>query len=353
MSKRRLVVAAIVIALTVVFLPLRPAQGIFLSEQELAAIDGINNPSIAYEGQNQSGSAFVRVLKAPFKAIGKLFGRGKNDNKLQRLSEKDVKHFESAQVTRVNDASTAPAPAPPNRDMTAPEHLERGRSLLNEGNLNEAIEELSLATSMDPRLADAHNLLGVAYERKGLSEMARKSFETALKIDKKNVQTLNNLGYLLYRNGDYRGAIDRLKKAAHLAPQDERILNNLALAQSRLGKFDDAYKNFARAGGEINGRLNVANRLELAGRPADAQKQYEAARLKTEAEQKANPNSQAITVMMEVKNGRVTYASVANHRAGMEAYEAAALRIARERHYPTTKNGPETIVVRVTPLPAS
>src|SRR3989442_826734 len=102
MSKRRLVVPAIVIALIVVVLPLRPVQSIFLSEPEFAAIDGINNPSIAYEGPNQSGNAFVRVLKAPFKAIGKLFGRGKNDNKLQRLPEKDVKHFESAQLTRIN-----------------------------------------------------------------------------------------------------------------------------------------------------------------------------------------------------------------------------------------------------------
>jgi len=54
-------------------------------------------------------------------------------------------------------------------------------------------------------------------------------------------------------------------------------LNNLALAQSRLGKYDDAYKTFARAGGELTGRLNVATMLERAGRDEEAIKQYEAA----------------------------------------------------------------------------
>ena len=219
--------------------------------------------------------------------------------------------------------------------------------------MNEAITELSLAASIDAQLSEAHNLLGVAYQGKGLTQLARTSFEMALKIDKDNPQILNNLGYLLYLNGDYSGAMERLKKAARLAPDNARILNNLALAQSQLGKFDEAYKNFARAGGEINGRVNMAKRLELAGRRDEALKYYEAARLQAEAEQKANPTAQAITVVMEVENGLVTFASVKNHRQGLEGYEASALRLARQRRYPSNKTGQEFVVVRVTPPPAS
>jgi Tfp pilus assembly protein PilF len=206
---------------------------------------------------------------------------------------------------------------------------------------------------LDPKLVLAHNLLGVAYQGKGMPDMAQRAFETALNLDKNNAQTLNNLGYLLYLNGDYKGALDRLKKAARLTPDDKRILNNLGLAQSRIGKFDDAYKSFARAGGEIDGRLNVANRLELAGRSDEAHKYYEEARRKTEAETNSDPKALAITVVMEIKNGRVSYASVANHRPGFEAYEASAMRIARTRRYAANKNGQESIVVRVTPAPAS
>ena len=300
----------------------------------------------------KSGNSFARALSAPFKALSKIFGRKKSDQHAHNVTEKDIRKFESAQVTRINDARSA-TPATPTAAGSAKEHLERGRDLINAGYLNEAITELSLAASIDAQLSEAHNLLGVAYQGKGLTQLARTSFEMALKIDKDNPQILNNLGYLLYLNGDYSGAVERLKKAARLTPDSARILNNLALAQSQLGKFDEAYKNFARAGGEINGRVNMAKRLELAGRRDEALKYYEAARLQAEAEQKANPTAQAITVVMEVENGLVTFASVKNHRQGLEGYEASALRLARQRLYPANKTGQEVVVVRVTPQPAS
>jgi len=46
----------------------------------------------------------------------------------------------------------------------------------------------------------------------------------------------------------------------------------------RLGKFDEAYKHFARAAGAYTGNLNTARMLERFGRDDDAIKYYEAAR---------------------------------------------------------------------------
>ncbi|CAN5666234.1 hypothetical protein BH20ACI3_BH20ACI3_24110 [soil metagenome] len=355
MLKRTLIVLSLTITLTLGIVGLRPVQSLDLTNEELSALNQPDGPSVEYGVKSgNGGNAFVRVLKAPIKAIGRLFGRGKNDeNKLHRLTEKDVKKFESSPLTRVVDAQSAPPLSTSNADMRAEERLEGGRALLNDGKLNEAIAELSLTTSVDPKLAEAYNLLGVAYHRKGMPELARKSFETSLKIDKKNPQTLNNLGYLLYNNSDYKGALKRLKKAAQLAPDDARILNNLALTQSQLGKFDDAYKTFAHAGGEIEGRLNVANRLEIAGRSDEALKHYQAAKLQAEVSQRTDPNLQAITVAIEIENGRVKYASVLNRRPGLGAHEATAIRIARERRYPASKSGQESVVVKVSSAPAS
>jgi tetratricopeptide (TPR) repeat protein len=56
------------------------------------------------------------------------------------------------------------------------------------------------------------------------------------------------------------------------------VLNNLALAQVRLGKYDDAYRNFARAGGEFTGHANVAALLIRMGRDDKAAEHLEAAR---------------------------------------------------------------------------
>jgi len=58
-------------------------------------------------------------------------------------------------------------------------------------------------------------------------------------------------------------------------------------------------------------------------------------------------NVQWVDVVMRVENGRVLQAAIANHKSGVDGYEALALRIARQRRYPTTANGQETVRIRV------
>lgn len=226
--------------------------------------------------RKKGGNKVTRIFAAPFKAFGRLF-RNKDDNRLQRMTEKDAEKFESVGVERVNDSRT-----PETRKLdvaaSAREHLAAGRSYLLSGRINQAISELSTAASMDPKLNEAHNLLGVAYDKKGFADRARDSYERAVKVEPEDAQTLNNLGFSLYQNGNYRAAVDRFKRAVKLAPTDERILNNLGLALCRLGKFQDAYKHFARAAGPVTGNLNTGRMLERFGRDEDAIRYYEDAR---------------------------------------------------------------------------
>ena len=58
-------------------------------------------------------------------------------------------------------------------------------------------------------------------------------------------------------------------------------------------------------------------------------------------------NVQWVDVVMHVENGRVLQAAIANHKSGVDGYEALALRIARQRRYPTTATGQETVRIRV------
>jgi hypothetical protein len=59
------------------------------------------------------------------------------------------------------------------------------------------------------------------------------------------------------------------------------------------------------------------------------------------------PTSQSIKVVMQIENGRVLKASIANPKPGMDSYEALALRIARQRRYPATANGGQTVTITV------
>jgi tetratricopeptide (TPR) repeat protein len=276
MRKRTSIAVGLALILTVGFSALWSAQSIVREgDTEANILEDGGSEAGPNEPGKKKGNRVVRVFTAPFRAMGRLFGGGKDDGKPRRMTEKDAEKFESAPATRVYD-SRSPEKQRITASGSARDHLATGRALLLTGRVNEAIAELSLAVSLDPRLSEANNLLGLAYDRKGMGERAKESYEKAVSIEE-DAQTLNNLGFSLYQNGHYRAAIDRLKRAARLAPGDQRILNNLALAQSRLGKYDDAFKSFARAGGEVAGRMNVATMLERAGRDEDAIKHYEAA----------------------------------------------------------------------------
>jgi len=277
MNKRRILAVLIAFVLTVAATAMWSASTIQREgDPDAIVLEDSGAEAGNAEQPKKKGNKVVKVLAAPFKLVGRLFGGGDDTNKVHRMTEKDAEKFETSGVTRIEDANNKPV----KRDSTlssAKEHLEAGREYLLEGNYSDAISELSTAASLDPKLTEAHNLLGVAYDKKGFNDRARESFERAVKMEE-DADTLNNLGFSLYQNGNYRAAVDRLKRAAKLAPQDERILNNLGLAYCRLGKIDEAYKAFSRAMGPLTGNLNTAKMLERFGREDDAIRYYEAAR---------------------------------------------------------------------------
>jgi Tfp pilus assembly protein PilF len=265
-------------------------------------------------GDVKKGNKVARIMAAPFKALGSLFGHKRE--KLERMTEKDAEKFASVGVETVADVRSIPKALM--GAGSAKEHLAAGRTLLENGRTNEAIAELSQAVSLDPKLSAAHSLLGVAFERKGFADRAKESYEKAVKFEPVDAQSLNNLGFSLYQNGNYRAAVDRLKRAAKLAPSDERILNNLALALCRLGKFEEAYKHFARAGGEVMGNINVATMLERLGRDDDAIKYYQAA-------YRIDPHSAIASrrlVALYQRTGR--FAPIVGNAAATESTEVAS-----------------------------
>ena len=201
-----------------------------------------------------------------------------------KITNKDIKKFESTQVTRVSDANNSPVrpSSPANNvvdDRPLAERIQRGRELLNANQLNEAITELTTAATLDPKSGEVHMLLGVAFDRKGLGARAREAFEIAAQDPHDQAMHLNNLGFLLYRQGENDDAIKYLKKAAKLSPDDSRIWNNLALVQLAAEKYDDAYKSSVHALGEFDSRIKIADRLQARGRMKDAIEYLEKARM--------------------------------------------------------------------------
>jgi Flp pilus assembly protein TadD len=307
MRKRSLIIALAALVL------INGAAGFWTTKSFSPDDDATQAVAAGKAPKTRKGNAFARALKAPFKGLARLFGGGKSEReRIVYLGKEAPRSMNTnsavtvtvtgprsaadyrSKATAASEKHLAVEPPPPALATSAvtplPEsprlpgaisvsgdQIAAGRALLESGRLDEAIVELSIAASVGPNLIEANNLLGVAYDRKGQHDMAREAYERVLRAAPDDPQTLNNLGYSYYLSGDYRTAINRLKRAAKLAPHDPRVLNNLALAQCGLGKFDDAYKTFARAAGEFAGRIKTAEMLERAGRERDAIKHLEAA----------------------------------------------------------------------------
>jgi Tfp pilus assembly protein PilF len=285
MLKRSLAVLFLVPALVLAIQSSATVQGVVMTSEELAVVSSADAPDDATAEQSkEDGNGFVRTLKAPFKAIGRIFGGKKNEqNKVERTSQDDAKRFESIPAHAVPERNVISKEVAGNGDRTIANtidhftHLNKGRDLLSAGDVDGAIAELSIALSLEPKSGEAMNLIGVAYETKGLRRRALESFKAAVEADKNSADYLNNYGFLLFKNNDFEEATKYLKRAAKLSPNDPRIWNNLGLAQSRRGKFDDAFRSFARATGDFNAHLNVAAQLSAQGRAKDAIKHLEKA----------------------------------------------------------------------------
>src|SRR5262245_58974650 len=169
MNKRRIIAVLIALVLTIAATAMWSASTIQREGDPDAIVleDSGSEAGTAEEGQPQKkgDNKVLKVVTAPFRAVGRLFGRGGNDvNKIERMTEKDAERFQSAGVTRIEDARTLKHVT---SASSAREHLEAGREFLLNGAYNEAISELSMAVSLDSQLTEAHNLLGVAYDKKG------------------------------------------------------------------------------------------------------------------------------------------------------------------------------------------
>ena len=91
----------------------------------------------------------------------------------------------------------------------------------------------------DPLNAAEHVDLGVAYERKGELDLARREYERALQKDRKFYRARLNLGNIFLAKKEYGKAREEYLLALELRPGDAEATNNLSWAAIYSGKGID------------------------------------------------------------------------------------------------------------------
>src|SRR5688572_1505668 len=110
MSKRRIIAVLIAFVLTMAATAMWSASTIHREGDPDAIVledSGSEAGTADEQPRKKGGNKVLKVVTAPFKLVGRLFGRGGNDeNKIERMTEKDAHRFESVGVTRIEDART-------------------------------------------------------------------------------------------------------------------------------------------------------------------------------------------------------------------------------------------------------
>jgi Tfp pilus assembly protein PilF len=92
----------------------------------------------------------------------------------------------------------------------------------------------------DPLTAREHVDLGLAYEHKGLLDLAKKEYLKALDMQDTWAVPYFNLGNVAYSQKDLKNAETYYRKALNLDQQNPDIMNNLANLLHDMGRNEEA-----------------------------------------------------------------------------------------------------------------
>jgi len=114
---------------------------------------------------------------------------------------------------------------------------------------NEAISYYKRAISIDPNYSEAMNNLGVTYLEIEDWDEAIKYFKMALRnpLYTTPEKAYANLGYALYRKGEYADAINALKESSQRYPNYPQHFYVLGLVYMKLGNYEAAIDEFEKA----------------------------------------------------------------------------------------------------------
>ena len=134
-------------------------------------------------------------------------------------------------------------PEPPRADLSAEQRADvfMVRKMYREG-----LETYTLASKQEPT-ARLYNKIGIACHHLGQFSRARRSYETAVKLDGTFSSAINNLGALHYSRRHFKKAIRHYKKALEVAPASASIHSNLGTAFFARKKYKKAAEEYHRA----------------------------------------------------------------------------------------------------------
>lgn len=135
----------------------------------------------------------------------------------------------------------AAAPASPQATLGPGE---RGDLFMARKMYREAIDAYREGAAKSAVLRDK---IGIAYHQLGDLNAALKNYRSAIKLDPKYADAINNVGTVFYAQKKYKSAISRYRKALILTPDSASIWSNLGTAYYARGRYTEMSEAYGKA----------------------------------------------------------------------------------------------------------
>lgn len=188
-------------------------------------------------------------------AIATLRGLARNENDLESLIKigdvyRRAEKFDEA-IAAYDEAEDAIG-----SDNILPDYWHlyyvRGMALERQGEWERAERDLQAALDFKPEQPYVLNYLGYAWADQGKNlDKAREMIQKAAKLEPNDGYITDSLGWILYRDGEYKQAVKHLERAVELLPYDPVINDHLGDAYWKVGRKLEAKFQWERAKNHI------------------------------------------------------------------------------------------------------
>ncbi|MEJ5342860.1 MAG: tetratricopeptide repeat protein [Thermogutta sp.] len=146
----------------------------------------------------------------------------------------------------------------PQQDAEYAAQLAKARTLERAGKLDAAREIYERLIVWAPDRYEAYHRLAVVCDRQQRFLEAESLYAQAIRLNPKDPDLFNDLGYCYLLQGKLDKAERALLKAVGISPANERYRNNLGLVYGYQGRYQEALDQFRRGGSEADAWYNLA-----------------------------------------------------------------------------------------------
>jgi len=160
-------------------------------------------------------------------------------------------------LAKIKDSRLSNAPLAPAPRILPETHFAAARMFEEQGHVERAVEQYRKAIAVNHHYADAYHRLGLLLSKVSRHDEAIDAFARAVELEPRNAHFYNNFGFELMFEERWSEAERELREAIRLQPGLKRAQINLAMALSKMGRFDEALPVFLAVLPEPDAHYNM------------------------------------------------------------------------------------------------